>query len=143
MTQSLIYPSSFILELARQLVDETHGQADDVPVVSFDAFDEERGAALHGVGSRLVEHVAGPDVPGDLLFRRLREAHARPLDADDCAPRLRAHERHAGQDLMPAPAQTPQHAVRVLLVARLLQNLSAYDDRRVRAEHEAEQALRG
>src|SRR6267154_3565886 len=49
-------------------------QADHVGVTSFDAGDEQGAAPLQCVRPGLVEALAGPRVPGDLLLRHRSEA---------------------------------------------------------------------
>src|SRR5688572_17471609 len=56
-------------------------QSDYVRVAAVDRFDEHGADALHGVGARFVERLAGANVPLDLLGGERQHAHFGLRDA--------------------------------------------------------------
>src|SRR6185503_19893276 len=68
------YDNSEFREELRRLEER---QPHDPGVAAFDALDEGAGAALDGVGARLVERLAGLDVGGEALGGHRAEGHER------------------------------------------------------------------
>ena len=88
--------------------DEGNGKADDVVVAAFDAGNPAGGAALDGVGSRLVHGLAGGDIAGDVLIGKGEE-----LDGGGFCGYfdvVGGNEGDAGDDAMGAAGEKTEHA---------------------------------
>ena len=117
----------------QQLSDGGNRQPDDVRVRPVDSRNEPRRQALNGVRAGLVAPFPARDVPGDLVsLSAATNQTAVRLDAADLA--RAAPQADAGQHLVRRPDSRRSIAGRVVVVARLAEDLAVDDHGRVGAE---------
>ena len=110
-----------LAHLLEQLRKPCQWQADDVAVIALDARDELGGAALDSVGSCFIHGFAGRNIIRNFFVCHIAEEHTRGFHGGQ---RLRAREDgNGGGDVMRASTQEADHAVGVLRIARLAEQL--------------------
>src|SRR5688500_920952 len=90
---------TLLLTFAHQFINQTYRQAYDVPVVAFNAFDEESGLGLNSVCSGFVQRITFLNQKIDLVLAHRRKLYTRALKPDLHAPVSRDHDPR--QNLVP------------------------------------------
>src|SRR5208282_1482719 len=109
------------------------GKSDHVEVAALYPLHPTRGDTLNRVGSGFVHRLLRPNVECDLILGQRTEHDLRylSLGAFECW----SHEAHSRDDLMASSGEQPQHACRVLLAGRFLQQMLVNYDHGVSAQH--------
>jgi hypothetical protein len=90
---------------------EGKGKTDDVEVAALNPGDPPGGSALDCVSTCLVHRFSGRDIGFDLAVGEGKEADSGDFGGDLCG--LRSYYRNAGDDVVRAAGELPQHAHRI------------------------------
>src|SRR5882672_7319533 len=114
-------------------VDVTQRKADDIREAAVVRLHQTPSLTLDGVPARLVEGLAGADVPLDLTQRELANGDARP-HGEVPTRAVRGDDGDLGPHLVLAAGECGEHSDRVRLVRRLADALAIELDLGVRGE---------
>src|SRR5438270_2043142 len=113
---------------SQHLEEQSKRQSNYVRVAAVDGVDEHAAKALRGVGAGFVERLAGGDIPRDVALVERQHPHFRLRHARVAPAAGGVLERDAGVDGVRLAGDGGEHAPRVGVVGRLLQQFVAEKD---------------
>jgi hypothetical protein len=124
-------------EVSQQLLEEFHGQADDVGKAAFDVVDEFVAGFLDAVGAGPALPGAAGNVLGDLLFAHGAGVDDRDSGADDLGVVTQADQRQTGDDVVRAAEELSGDGLGLGGVGGLADDFALEVDQRVGADDDA------
>lgn len=123
--------------LSQQEGETAERKAHDVVVVPTDAIDEDRGAPLDSVGSRLVRVLPGRHVGVDLAWKEDAKTDRGAFDGRALGGRIRSQDAEACDDVVLPPREAFEHVAGLGAGDGLPKDVSFGDDDRIRADDDS------